>query len=83
MKRNTKEIGLLFTGTDEIKFFENLNNDYGPNTHFECCKKMTYQKLEKKNVLFETGNLKKSVNIKKQIPYWLHFYLSNNCKRTK
>ena len=50
--RTQWDIKMLAKCTNHVKFFEKIGDD----THEQCCKYMTYEKLGPAETLFEIGN---------------------------
>lgn len=49
------DLEILIEGTESNNFFVDTINEYGPETHSECCRYMTYKHLNINEILFQYG----------------------------
>ena len=61
-KRSQFDIEHVVESMLEIKFFKDISEQHGEETHTECCRLMTYRFLNQEECVFEQGLNKKKKN---------------------
>ncbi len=52
-QRDEFDIKVIFLSTENVKFFQ----DYGPQTHLECCRYMNCEHWKSQSILFQIGSI--------------------------